>query len=266
MKRATAFTYGIVCYAIFFAAFLYLIGFLANVAVPKSIDSGATGLPLAAAALINVVLLLLFGVQHSVMARPGFKQAWTRIVPKSVERSTYVLFSSLLLILLFWAWQPMPQVIWSASTPIGEALGWTVFASGLLLVLVSTFLIDHFELFGLKQVTLNLLAREATSPAFQVRFLYRFVRHPIYLGWILTFWGTPTMTVGHLLFAAVLTGYILVAIRYEERDLISFHGERYERYRAQTPMLVPRPGRTHPPIAPGTAAGLTPRVPTESAS
>jgi methanethiol S-methyltransferase len=265
MKRLCAFVYGIACYAVFFAAFLYLIGFLANVGVPKSIDTGGAGLPLAAAALINLGLLLLFGVQHSVMARPAFKRAWTRLVPRTVERSTYVLISSLLLILLFWAWQPIPQVVWSASTPFGEALGWGVFAAGFLLVLVSTFLIDHFDLFGLKQVTLNLLQRETRHPAFQVRFLYRFVRHPIYLGWILAFWGTPVMTAGHLMFAAVLTGYIFVAIRYEERDLVSFHGAQYERYREQTPMLVPRPGRAHPPVAPG-AVGVAQATSSETAA
>jgi methanethiol S-methyltransferase len=253
MKRTIAFAYGILCYVVFFASFLYLIGFLANIVVPKSIDSGGWGLPAAVAAAINVGLLLLFGVQHSVMARPGFKRVWTRIVPKSVERSTYVLISSLLLILLYWAWQPIPQVIWAATSPLGEAIGWGVFISGLLLVLVSTFLIDHFDLFGLKQVTLNLLQRNAAPPSFQVRFLYRYVRHPIYLGWILTFWGTPVMTVGHLLFAAVLSGYIVIAIRYEERDLVDFHGEAYQRYRGEVPMLVPQPGRAHPSIAPGTS-------------
>jgi methanethiol S-methyltransferase len=251
MKRAFAFVYGIACYAIFFAAFLYLIGFLANLWVPKSIDVGGAGLPLAAAAVVNLALLLLFGVQHSVMARPGFKKIWTRIVPRSVERSTYVLISSLLLVLLYWAWQPMPQVVWAAATPFGAALGWSVFGSGLVLVLVSTFLIDHFDLFGLKQVTLNLLKRRPAHPSFQVRYLYRYVRHPIYLGWILAFWGTPVMTVGHLMFAAVLTGYIVVAIRFEERDLVSFHGDHYRRYREEVPMLVPRPGKAHASVAPG---------------
>ena len=249
MKRVLTFVYGIACYGIFFASFLYLIGFLGDFLVPKTINSGSSGFNPWMATTINLGLLTLFGVQHSVMARPAFKCWWTRVVPQTMERSTYVLISALLLILLYWGWQPIQHTLWQAQSFTGTAIGYGIFATGLGIVLFSTFLIDHFDLFGLKQVTLNLLGRIPVPPAFQVRSLYRLVRHPLYVGWILAFWGTPAMTCGHLLFASVMTLYILVAIRFEERDLVRFHGQAYERYREQVPMLIPKPGQVHPPVA-----------------
>ena len=252
MNRFIAFVYGVLCYTVFFLTFLYLIGFLGNLLVPKSIDSGvssATGTAL----LINLGLIALFGVQHSVMARPGFKAWWTKIMPKSVERSTYVLLSSLILILLYWQWRPMDQVIWQADAAWSVAALWGVFGAGFGLVLLSTFIIDHFDLFGLRQVTLNLLQKEYTDPRFKVTFLYKFVRHPLYVGWFLAFWGTPTMTVGHLLLAIGMSAYILIAIRYEERDLVKLLGEDYANYRARVPMLIPHPGKIHETVKSGSA-------------
>ena len=238
IKRAAFFAYGVISYAIFFGSFLYAIGFLGNVAVPKSIDSGEPG-SAGAALLVNLALLGLFGVQHSVMARPGFKAWWTRFVPAPIERSTYVLASSLVLLLLFWQWRPLPQVIFSLTgVPAAIAVGF--FALGWLVVLYSTFLINHFDLFGLRQVFLHLRARPITPLPFKTPSLYRIVRHPLYVGWLLCFWATPEMTVGHLLFAAVTTAYIFVAVRFEERDLVAVHGQDYERYRETTPMMCPR--------------------------
>jgi len=239
MKRAMFFAYGIVCYAIFFASFLYAIGFLGNAVVPKTIDSGETG-HFGSAIAIDLALLGLFGVQHSVMARRGFKAWWTKIVPAPIERSTYVLASSLVLILLFWQWRPLPDSIFRVMVPVGAGLAYAAFVLGWLVVLYSTFLINHFDLFGLRQVFLHLRERPITPLAFKTPTLYRLVRHPLYVGWLLCFWATPTMTVGRLLFAAVTTAYILVAIRFEERDLVAIHGAEYERYRARTPMMVPR--------------------------
>ncbi len=252
MNRFIALVYGVLCYTVFFLTFLYLIGFLGNLLVPKSIDSGvssATGTAL----LINLGLIALFGVQHSVMARPGFKAWCTKIMPKSVERSTYVLLSSLILILLYWQWRPMDQVIWQADAAWSVAALWGVFGAGFGLVLLSTFIIDHFDLFGLRQVTLNLLQKEYTDPGFKVTFLYKFVRHPLYVGWFLAFWGTPTMTVGHLLLAIGMSAYILIAIRYEERDLVKLLGEDYANYRARVPMLIPHPGKIHETVKSGSA-------------
>lgn len=250
MGRSIAFVYGVLCYCIFFVTFLYLIGFLGNLLVPRSIDSGvasATGTAL----LINIGLIALFGLQHSVMARPGFKAWWTKIVPKSIERSTYVLLTSLVLILLYWQWQPMGQVIWQADAAWSQAVLWGVFFAGFGLVLLSTFVIDHFDLFGLRQVTLNLLRKEYTNPGFKVTFFYKFVRHPLYVGWFLTFWGTPTMTLGHLVFAIGMSAYILIAIRYEERDLVKFLGEDYAKYQERVPMLIPHPGKIHDTVKSG---------------
>lgn len=252
MNRVIAFIYGIVCYAVFFVVFLYLIGFLGNFVVPKSIDSGpstATGVAL----LINIGLILLFGLQHSVMARPAFKARWTQFVPKSVERSTYVLLTSLVLILLYWQWRPMTQVIWQAEAVWSQTILWALFWAGFGLVLVSTFIIDHFDLFGLRQVTMPVMGKAYTDPGFKVTFFYKFVRHPLYVGWFLAFWGTPTMTLGHLVFAAGMSAYILVAIPYEERDLTRFLGENYARYRERVPMLIPRPGRAHETVKGGAA-------------
>ncbi len=245
MGRGIAFLYGVVCYAIFFLTFLYLIGFLSNLLVPRSIDVGPAAATLTALT-INFALIALFGIQHTVMARPGFKEKWTKIVPKSVERSTYVLISSLILILLYWQWRPMTgQVIWEAEAAWTQYLGWAVFFGGFGIVLVSTFIIDHFDLFGLRQVWLNLRQKEYTSSGFKVTFFYKFVRHPLYVGWIMAFWGTPRMTVGHLLLAVGMTAYILIAIRYEERDLVQILGDDYAQYRKKVPMLIPQFGKGH---------------------
>lgn len=245
MKRLFALIYGIVCYAIFFATFLYSAGFLSNFAVPKSIDSvGAAGeAPMAVALGINLVLLSIFAVQHSVMARIGFKRWWTRIVPQPVERATYVLFSSLAMILLFWGWQPMTAEVFSISGAIAREAMIGLFVVGLGTILYATFLIDHFDLFGLRQVVLYFRGRPYVEKTFQTPAVYRHIRHPLYIGWFITFWATPEMTVGHLLIAAVTTAYILVAIVYEERDLASMLGDEYRAWRARTPMFVPRFGR-----------------------
>ncbi len=236
--RVATFFYGVLCYLIFFGTYLYAIGFIGNVAVPKSIDSGRTA-PLGVALLINAGLLTLFAVQHSVMARPWFKQIWTRIIPKPAERSTYVLLSSLALILLFWLWQPIGGVVWNVEQPVLRAILYTVFAMGFLLVLISTFLINHFDLFGLRQVYLYLRGREYTQLRFGTPILYRHVRHPLYLGWLFAFWATPTMTIAHLVFAVATTAYIFMAIHFEEKDLVDAYGDEYRRYRENVPMIVP---------------------------
>ena len=234
--------YGSVAYTLFLGTILYAIAFVGGLPAPKTIDSGAPG-PLPLALIVNTALLGLFAVQHSVMARPAFKRWWKAIVPDSVERSTYVIFSSLALVLLFWQWQPMPQPIWSVTDPTGVVILRVVFWAGWALVFLSTFLINHFELFGLRQVWCRLTGKTLPPPAFRTPSLYRHVRHPLYLGFLLAFWSTPVMTMGHLLFAAATTGYILIAIRLEERDLIAIFGDRYRRYREQVSMLIPLPWR-----------------------
>jgi len=236
-SRITAFVYGVVCYLAFFATFLYAIGFLGNFVVPKSIDSGPQA-PFLYALAINAVLLALFALQHSVMARPWFKAAWTRIVPSSVERSTYVLFSSLALLLLFWKWEPMGGVIWKVANPDGQLALNALYGLGVLIILAATFLINHFDLFGLRQVWLNLRGVPYTNLAFSTPGLYRIVRHPLYVGWLLMFWAAPVMTVAHLVFAIGTTAYILIAIQFEERDLVQFHAE-YAEYRRRVPMIIP---------------------------
>jgi protein-S-isoprenylcysteine O-methyltransferase Ste14 len=239
MSRIFTLLYGVVVYVIFLGTFLYAIGFVENVLVPKSIDAPDGG-PLSAAALVvNAALLGVFAVQHSVMARPAFKRWWTKFVPKSVERSTFVLFANAALILLYWQWQPITSLVWTVTDPgaahILEGVSWLGFG----LVLVSTFVISHFELFGLVQVLARVRGRDLPEPRFRTPGIYRYVRHPIYLGFILAFWATPKMTVGHLVFAVATTGYILIGIWFEERDLVAQFGERYRRYREQVGMLLP---------------------------
>jgi len=252
MGRYSAFAFGVSSYGIFFVTFLYLIGFLANVVVPKGIDGGA-GVAPGLALLIDVGLIALFGLQHSLMARPTFKAAWTKIVPKPIERSVYVLLSSVVLIALYVWWQPLPAVIWQASTPAIAAACWTVFALGFGLVLLATFVINHFDLFGLRQTFLHLRSRPYTELPFQVRFLYRIVRHPLYVGWFLAFWATPAMTVGHLLFAAGMSLYIVIAVRYEERDLVKHLGTDYVDYQRRVPKFIPRFRKAHAAVKPSEA-------------
>ena len=238
IARVTAFLYGIVAYLVFFGAFLYAIGFVTGLMVPKTIDTG-TVVPVTEALVVNILLMSLFAVQHSVMARRQFKEWWTQYVPKPVERSTYVLLASLALILLFWQWRAMPALVWQIADPtIAKAVTLLSFI-GWLLVLTSTFLINHFELFGLHQTANNLAGREMPPPRFRTPLYYKFVRHPIYLGFIIAFWAAPTMTIGHLLFAAVTTAYIVVGALLEERDLIDLFGDDYRRYKDRVSMLVP---------------------------
>lgn len=240
VERILFFVYGCVSYLIFFGTFLYAIGFIGNFGVPTTLDGPRAG-EFWTALAIDVGLLGLFAVQHSVMARRWFKEWWTRIVPRPIERSTYVLLSSLALILLFWQWRPLGGVVWSVENPIAVIVLRTLFAFGWGLVLVSTFLINHFDLFGLRQVWLHLKGEPYRPLKFGTPVLYRIVRHPLYVGWFFAFWMTPTMTLAHLLFAAATTAYILIAIRFEERDLVREHGESYEEYRRSVPMLIPFP-------------------------
>ncbi|HEY6125116.1 MAG TPA: isoprenylcysteine carboxylmethyltransferase family protein [Steroidobacteraceae bacterium] len=237
-KRLSIFLYGVVSYAVFFLTFLYAIGFVGNFAVPRTLD-GAPASDLTTALLVNLGLLGLFAIQHSVMARPAFKRWFTKLVPESAERSTYVLLSSVALIAMFYGWQPLGGVVWTVTDATARGVIWGCFAFGWLLVLVSTFLINHFDLFGLRQVWLQLMGRPYTHLEFRTPALYRLVRHPLYVGWFFAFWATPTMTVSHLVFALATTGYILIAIQLEERDLIAHFGQTYRDYKKRVPMLVP---------------------------
>jgi protein-S-isoprenylcysteine O-methyltransferase Ste14 len=236
--KLIAFIYGLVAYLVFFVSFQYAVGFVEGLWVPKTVDSGAV-VPISEALIVNLLLMSLFAIQHSVMARKQFKQWWTRFVPKSVERSTYVLLSSLALALLCWQWRPMPAVIWHIGNPQIAMAVTGLSLVGFAIVLTSSFLINHFELFGLHQVASNLTGRTMPEPRFRAPLYYQFVRHPIYLGFIIAFWAAPTMTVGHLLFAAVTTAYIVVGILLEERDLIDVFGDEYRQYRTRVSMLVP---------------------------
>lgn len=240
MSRLMILLYGATAYVVFLASFLYAIGFVGGFVVPKSIDDGPEAKAVTAV-VIDLALLSLFAVQHSVMARPFFKRWWTTIIPPAAERSTYVLLSSLTLFLLFWQWRPLPGVVWNITQPMLAAALWALFGLGWLIVLVSTFLINHFDLFGLRQVYLHFTGKPYTAIPFQTPLLYRVMRHPIMVGFLIAFWATPTMTQGHLLFAAVVTAYVLIALQLEERDLLSYHGETYSAYQRQVRMLVPIP-------------------------
>lgn len=238
MGRVLIFAYGMAAYAVFLGTFLYAIGFVTGIVVPKTVDTGFAG-PLAEALIIDLLLLSLFAVQHSVMARKPFKRWWTQYVPAAIERSTYVLLASLALILVFWQWRPIPTIVWHVSDPTITAALLALSLFGWFIVLLSTFLINHFELFGLHQVALNLRGQDAAAPHFRTPLLYKLVRHPLYLGFIIAFWATPAMSTGHLLFAAVTTAYIFIGIALEERDLLELFGEQYKRYRQRVGMLIP---------------------------
>ena len=232
------FVIGVLAYLLFLVAILYGIGFVGNLVVPKGIDDGVVE-PIASALLVNMALLLLFAVQHNVMARRWFKTWWTRVVPRPIERSIYVAASSLILLLLYWQWRPMPAVVWQVDNPAGRGLLWALYFAGWAIVFYSTFVIDHFELFGMRQVWEHLRGHEARPIDFSERSLYRWIRHPLMFGFILAFWSAPTMSQGRLLFATVTTVWILIAIQIEERDLVHMLGEPYQDYRRRTPMLLP---------------------------
>lgn len=239
MKKSMIFIYGILAYVIFLITFLYAIGFVGNMVVPKAIDSG-TELALLPSIVINVILLTVFALQHSIMARPAFKKWFTTIISPAMERSTYILLSSLALLLIYWQWQPITTIVWETHNKISVTLMTGLFFLGWTIVLLSTFMINHFELFGLAQIFNNLKNRQTPNPKFQTNFLYKIVRHPIMLGFLIAFWATPRMTVGHLLFTIVTTLYILIAVKYlEEKDLKKAIGEKYETYQKEVPMLIP---------------------------
>jgi protein-S-isoprenylcysteine O-methyltransferase Ste14 len=248
MKRRIFYAYGVGCHLLFFATFAYLLGFVGNVVVPKTIDSAPSG-SVAGAVAVDLLLIAAFAMQHSIMARPAFKKIWTRFIPQPIERSTYVLASCIALIILIWGWQAIPVVIWDVRHPVARTVLWGLFASGWLLVPAVSLMIDHLDLFGTRQVWLFLRGREYTHLPFRTPLLYARIRHPLYVGWATAFWATPTMTLGHLLFAAAMTSYMALAVRFEERDLVAHFGRQYEDYRRRVPMFLPRPSRS------GSAAG-----------
>ena len=254
MSKAATLIFALIAYAIFFATFLYLIAFVGDFSlVPRSVDRGPEA-SVAVAIVIDSALIALFGLQHSIMARPAFKRAWTRFVPPQSERSLFVLFASLVLILLFAFWRPIGGTLWSVEAPAGQALLWSIFGLGWAVVLISNFLINHFELFGLQQAWFHASGRKAAAPVMREPLFYRWVRHPLYLGFFLAFWATPHMTAGHLLLAAGMSVYMLIGVRHEERDLVRLFGDDYEQYRSRVGMLIPRIGRrkSHRP------AGMSP--------
>jgi protein-S-isoprenylcysteine O-methyltransferase Ste14 len=241
MSRALSLLFATLCYAIFFATFLYLIGFVGGFAmIPKTVDAPPSAVTAGAAAVLDIALVALFGLQHSIMARQGFKRAWTKIVPRHLERSVFVLIASIVLMVMFRFWQPITGIVWSVENSMAASILWLLFWLGWGTVLISTFLINHFELFGLHQAWTYYRGQQWTPPAFRTPLLYRWVRHPLYLGFFFAFWAIPTMTVGHLLLAGVMSAWMLIAIQYEERDLVSFHGRDYEEYRSRVGMLLPR--------------------------
>lgn len=242
MGRLLAFFYGIICYTIFLGSFVYAIAFVGDFYVPKTINSGTEGALLPSLG-INILLLGLFAIQHSGMARPGFKKWWTKIIPQPIERSTYVLLASAVLVLLMWQWQPLPEIVWSVENEAGRWILWGLFGLGWFIVLLSTYMISHAHLFGLKQVYAFLKKNGLSGPEFQTPGFYRYVRHPLMAGFFIAFWATPEMSVGHLLFSVATTGYILIALRFEERDLLDLFGEKYRQYKKQVPMFIPIPGR-----------------------
>jgi protein-S-isoprenylcysteine O-methyltransferase Ste14 len=244
MKRVLFFIYGVISYLIFFVTFLYAVGFVGNLVVPKTIDSGFQGGP-GSVLIVNILLLALFALQHSIMARRSFKKWWAKIIPVEIERSTYVLFSSIVLILMFYFWRPVTDVIWSVQSTALTNILLALFFFGWFFVLTGTFLINHFNLFGLQQVYRALKKQEQQYPKFVTPFYYKFVRHPLMLGFIIAFWAAPVMTAGHLLFAIATTGYILIAIQLEERDLVSYHGEAYKRYQREVSQIIPMPPKKH---------------------
>jgi protein-S-isoprenylcysteine O-methyltransferase Ste14 len=254
MKRIAFFIYGTLCYLFFLGIFLYAVGFLGNFGVSNTID-GQPQVSIWQALAINILLLGIFGVQHSVMARQGFKRWWTQYIPTPIERSTYVLCTNIALALLFYAWQPMGGEIWQVQHPIGQAMLYGVFALGWGLVFMATLMINHFDLFGMRQVWLYLQNQAYTPLPFKTPALYRHVRHPLYVGWLLVFWATPTMTSAHLVFAVTTTIYILMAIQWEEKDLVAIHGQAYEDYQQRVPMLIPR-------FSKGNPMGENPTAPT----
>jgi len=238
MKRYLTIGYGAASYAVFVVAFLYAIGFVGDFVVPRTVDHGITA-PIGPAVAVNLVLLGVFAVQHSVMARPAFKRWWTRIVPQSIERSTYVWLSSAALLLLYWQWRTMPAVVWDVRQPVARGTVWALFWLGWAIVFASTFMINHFDLFGLRQVYLAWRGKPYADLDFQTHLFYRLVRHPLMLGFIVAFWAAPRMTAGHLLFSAATTAYILIAMQLEERDLVAALGDQYREYRRRVPMLLP---------------------------